>query len=119
MKTIIDGVTYTDPEAMEAAIAGFDAALQRAIRADFYGEELPRSVTPRQFRLAMLGAGISTSLVETALQTLEEPTRSIALISWEYATEFQRDNPLFGLAGQLLGMTNEQVDTLFYEAAKL
>jgi len=119
MKVIIDGVEYTDPEAMEAAIAGFDSGLQRVIRADFYRENLPRSVTPRQFRLAMLNAGIPTSTVETALQALDEPTRSIALISWEYATEFQRDNPLFDLAEELLGMSASQVDDLFYEAAEL
>lgn len=112
-------------EQLETAMTGLAENVKQALRNDFNGvpnapiKRQADTVTPRQFRLAMLRAGIPLSFVETALQNLSEPLRSEALISWEYATEFRRDNPLFALAGQLLGMTDEQVDTLFHEASKL
>jgi hypothetical protein len=38
----------------------------------------------RQARLALLGAGLLPQ-VETALNSLDEPYKSAALIEWEYA----------------------------------
>ena len=39
--------------------------------------------------------------------------------AWEYASIITRDNPMLLGAAQALGLSSEQVDTLFREAAKL
>ena len=79
---------------------------------------IPDVVTMRQARLALLGAGL-LSQVETALNSLEEPHRSAALIEWEYAQEVERDYPWVTQMVAVMGLTDEQVDDLFMAAAAL
>lgn len=75
---------------------------------------VPQSITPRQARLALLGAGLLSS-VDAAVSAADEATR----IAWDYATQIDRDNPIIAaMAGQLV-MTAAQVDDLFRNAAAL
>lgn len=70
-------------------------------------------VTPRQIRQALILSGISLDSIETTLDNLPEPTRSMAKIEWEYSTAFQRNRPLVIQVGTLLGWTSEQLDDLW------
>ena len=79
---------------------------------------VPSSVTMRQARLALLGAG-KLAAVQTAIDALSEPTKTAAMIEWEYSNEVQRHNGLVASLGPALNLTSEQIDTLFIEAAKL
>jgi hypothetical protein len=81
--------------------------------------QVPRIITARQIRLAMVGGGISLDQISAMLEQLDEPMRSIATISWEYASEFYRDDPLLVAMAPMLGLSDEQIDTLFNEGAKL
>lgn len=77
---------------------------------------VPASITPRQCRLVLTQQGMLAT-VEAIIAGMEEATR----ITWEYALEFRRDDPLLnGLAQHPdLNLTKEQVDQFFIEAAKL
>lgn len=79
---------------------------------------IPTSVSPRQARLALLGAGL-LPLVQTALEALPEPMKSAALIEWEYATTIDRGSNLVTALGGSLGLTEAQLDGLFIAAATL
>lgn len=79
---------------------------------------VPAAVTMRQARLALLGAGLLDD-VETALNALSEPAKSVARIEWDYSNELQRANPLVVTLGGALGLTSGQVDSLFITAAGL
>jgi len=79
---------------------------------------VPQSVTMRQARLAMLGAGILSG-VEAAIAAMLGDEGKAAQIEWEYATEVRRDWPLVQNLIPALGMTSEQVDALFVQAATL
>lgn len=80
---------------------------------------VPLSVTPRQAKLALLGAGLLDS-VDAALDAIVDPTEQrAAQIEWEYAIEFRRDAPLIAAIGGALGLTDEQIDTLFVAAAAI
>ena len=76
---------------------------------------LPSVATPRQLRLALLDAGLLDS-VQTAIETLEEPIKSKALIEWEYASQIEKSSPLIQKLYPQLGLTEDQLDDLF-EAA--
>lgn len=54
---------------------------------------VPSSITMRQARLALLGAGL-LGTVQAALEALPEGPREAALIEWEYAATVDRDSPL-------------------------
>lgn len=75
---------------------------------------VPRTVTMRQARLALLAAGLLDD-VEAAIAAGPRA----AQIEWEYAQEVARD---YGLVLQLapaLGLTDRQLDDLFVAAASL
>jgi hypothetical protein len=79
---------------------------------------VPQSVTMRQARLALLGAGMLPT-VEAALDALSEPQRTAARIEWDYSNEVQRTHPFVQMLGGALGMTSGQLDNLFIQAGQL
>jgi hypothetical protein len=75
---------------------------------------VPSSVTPRQVRLLLLSQGL-LSQVEAIIAASDEATK----ITWQYASEFNRNDPLLGALAKQLGLTDEQVDGFFIAAAQL
>lgn len=75
---------------------------------------VPYSVTPRQVRLLLLAQGLLAS-VEAMIAAQDEATR----ITWEYALEFRRDDPLLNQLAVNLGLTEDQIDQFFIAAAQL
>jgi hypothetical protein len=71
-------------------------------------------VTPRQFRLALLGIGISPAAISAMLANDEA-----ALTEWEHAQEIRRDHPLVESLRLALGKSPEQVDAVFAAASAL
>jgi len=76
-------------------------------------------VTPRQIRIALMLSGVSTADINTAIDGLPEPTKTIAKIEWEYSISFIRTNVLVAVVGQLLGWNDAQLDQLWITAAGL
>lgn len=80
---------------------------------------VPRFVTARQFRLALLAGGVKLADVTNAINALPEAYKEQALVSWEYAPTFERNNPLIAQLASKFGFTNESLDQLFIQADKL
>ena len=76
--------------------------------------EVPYAVTPRQARLALLNIG-KLAEVDAAIQASTEANK----ITWEYAIEITRDDPLVTFFGSELGFTSDQIDDLFRAASNL
>lgn len=75
---------------------------------------VPQSVTPRQFRIALLRSGIKPKDIDASLSSNEE-----ALIEWQFAQEVKRDHPLvLGMAAQL-GKSQSELDAIFTLAATI
>jgi len=72
-------------------------------------------ITPRQARLALHGAG----LLDTVESELAKPENKAAKITWEYALEIRRDDPLIATFSAILGLTDAQIDALFETAKTL
>lgn len=111
MATVISALqphTYTGPALrLFFGVAPYDA-----------NNTVPYSVTMRQARLALLGAG-KLSLVDAAIASLPSPQKEAAQVTWEFSSEVQRYNGLVSQMGPALGMTSAQIDALFIAAAKL
>ena len=132
LETINDGVGTVGIYASEAAFRTGQGAISRfafaipsgadpfalAQTADENAPLVPQSVTMRQARLALLGAG-KLAMVDAAINGMAEPTKSAARIEWEYSNEVQRHNGFVEALGPALGMTSAQIDQLFIAAAKL
>jgi len=102
--------------------AAFDvASLYAALAADPNTLEyvapppvVPQSVTPRQVRLVLLEQGLLAS-VEAMIAQQDEATK----ISWQYASEFRRNDPLLNQLAVNLNLTPQQIDEFFIAAAAL
>jgi hypothetical protein len=76
----------------------------------------PKTVTQRQMRLAMLGAGVLDQ-VQAAFDALPPESRALQ-IEWDYATEITRVSPLSAVI-KSTGITNAQLTQLFRTALTL
>lgn len=72
------------------------------------------SCTPFQGRMALADAGLLAD-VEAAIAQADDKTK----VAWEYALEWKRVSPLIATLATSLNITDEQVDTLFKEAASV
>lgn len=75
-------------------------------------------ITRRQGRLALHNAGRLVEL-ESGLEDLPEPQRSVVLIEYKDATEWRRDWPTLSYGQQILGWTDAEVDAFFAVASAL
>lgn len=77
------------------------------------------SVTMRQARLALLGAGLLDD-VDAAINSIPDETqRRAAQIEWEYAQEVKRGHQWVQNLSAALGLSEAQLDALFTRAASL
>lgn len=74
-------------------------------------------VTPRQLRLWLIRNGIALAQIDTAIDGLPEEIREEARVEWTWAPTFKRSNPLFDMLGPTLGLSSQQIDDGFRDAA--
>lgn len=72
------------------------------------------TVSPRQARIALLQAGLLDQ-VEAAVAQAGGATK----ITWDYATEINRGDPLITTLGAALNLDADTIDVLFRHAATL
>ncbi|MEM4359956.1 MAG: hypothetical protein QXT45_05455 [Candidatus Bilamarchaeaceae archaeon] len=80
---------------------------------------VPRSVTARQFRSALVLRNIATEQIISVINLLPSPQKELALIAWEYSNEFERDNPLLNQLAPLLNISQQELDEFFIFASTL
>lgn len=73
---------------------------------------VPDTVSARQMKLALLGADLLDP-IEAFVATQDRGVQ----ISWEYATEFHRNDAMLADMAQAFGLTGDQVDDIFRTAA--
>lgn len=76
------------------------------------------TVSMKQARLALHQAGYLSG-VEAVINSLESPLKETVKISWEYASEVVRTDPLIAVLAAALELTTNEVDTLFISAMSL
>lgn len=77
------------------------------------------TITAVQIRKALVAQGYTLDQINGGLNSLPEPTKSLAMTEWEYTVDIPRDHPLADLVATLLGWTTEQVDDLWNQASQL
>ncbi len=118
--------SVADAGAVTAALAAEVAALEAADRiavdlASVVGSEInaaaqrPGTVKMWQARAALRNAG----LFDTANALIVASGNAAWVEAWEYAPEISRTSPMVNAMGQALGLTSEQVDDLFAQAATI
>ena len=121
---------YTSPENTVVAVIDDDGISRSSCIASILPEgtviepyvapptPIPTTITMRQARLVLLGAGLLNS-VSTAINALPSPQKEAAQIEWEYSNEVQRNNGFVSQLAPALGLTEAQLDALFLAGASL
>lgn len=73
-----------------------------------------KPLNPAQIRLVLLNNG----LLEQVESMIAQSTDAVK-IEWEFRTEYRRTNPLLLQMAAALGLTDEQLDTMFEEGLAL
>lgn len=116
---VVDSLDFL-PNLVDASIGGsigdsiIDGGLVKVVPV----VPVPASVTMRQARLALLGAGLLDD-VGAAIDSLQEPTKTAARIEWDYSSEVHRNRGLVLELSAALGLTEAQLDQLFITASKI
>lgn len=109
-----------DPE--EHGRALYEAAKDEAapyVEPEPEPEPVPRVVTRRQGKQQLVVAGLDEQ-VEAAIDGIEDATeRKLTRIWYDDAETWERDNEQLAVLSQALGLSDDEVDALFVEAAKL
>ncbi len=79
---------------------------------------IPKEITMRQARLALLDAGLLGN-VQAAINSLPEPDKTKAQIEWDYSNSLQRNNSFVSVLGTALGLSEQDIDNLFVQASAL
>lgn len=79
---------------------------------------VPGSITMRQARLCLHKHGMLAG-VQPSIDALPEPDRTAAQIEWDYSSVVERRRGFVLTIAQSLGITDDQLDELFIEAATL
>lgn len=102
-----DKDSYTYPQDGWYWFNSFDEALV------FFASQTRDSITMRQARLYLLGAGLLSQV--DAVIAKNEAWK----IEWEYATEVQKDSPLVLALASELHLSMEAIDLMFSEGRLL
>lgn len=79
---------------------------------------VPTSVSARQIRLWLLRQGISLAAVDAAIDAIpDQLQRDSVRVEWDYSGYVERTHPMLVPLAAALGLTEQQVDQAFIEAA--
>lgn len=120
-----DGSTRTDPEQWAndpevLAASGF-VVTERTPEDDVEPPPpAPATVSARQIRLWLVRHGISLASVDAAIDAIpDEQQRNEVRVEWDYAPYVERSHPMLVPLAETLGLTEQQVDQAFVEAATI
>lgn len=77
------------------------------------------SVSPRQIRMALLAGGVTEAMVDSVINGFPSPSKEEAMIAWKYSGSYERSIPIIASIGTALGLSSDQLDTLWLSAGTL
>lgn len=81
---------------------------------------VPQQISARQIRLWLLQNGISLAAIDATIEKIPDAiTRDSVKVEWEYAPYVERTHTWLATIAISLGLTESQIDNIFYEAAQL
>lgn len=82
-------------------------------------ERLSRLIplTPRQFRDALVDAGIMPADIEAAISNIPfDNEREKALNAWNYASVFDRNDPYIDMIAAMFDLSGDDIDSMWLNA---
>lgn len=80
---------------------------------------VPKSITVRQARQQLIVMGLIAQVESIIESTIDVAQKAVLRNYWEYSQVFERNSPVLVQLGQGLGLTEAELDDLFYQAAQI
>lgn len=81
--------------------------------------EIPTQISAIKFLVQLEMEGVTEANILAIINTLPEPNKTTATVSFKRAAFFERDNLLLLLVGQAYGFNDAKLDEIFINADKL
>ena len=82
--------------------------------------EVPQAISKMKLRMQLILSGIPLASIYAAIEQIPNSVqKEIVFTKWEHAVTFDRTDETLNSMAQMLGMTQEQLDTIFIEGNKL
>lgn len=79
---------------------------------------VPEQISATQIRLWLIRNNIPLSMIENAINSIEDPLlKEELMIKWKHVPYFERNNPFINTVGSILGLSPEQINQAFIEAS--
>lgn len=109
-----DRIKYGAPDLVAMTAEEFDAFINKP-----EPTPVPKQVTRAQGKAALLQADLLPA-VQAYADAIEDPTqKALAQIALNDTTHWERSSPFLTAAAASLGLTEEQIDQLFIQAAQI
>lgn len=108
---VIDGMHTWEVRDESGTLIGVNQRADEAV-------VVPSSVSARQIRLWLLRQGISLAAVDAAIDAIpDQLQRDSVRVEWDYSGYVERTHPFLVPLAAALGLSEQQVDQAFVEAA--
>ena len=84
-----------------------------------YQATIPQTVSQRQLRTQLLLNGFNLADIQTAINALQDPQKSIAQVAWDYAVVFDRKDPLLVAIATSLNLSESDLKQIYINASQL
>lgn len=90
-----------------------------ALKKEYEKSLIPKAITLRQARLYLLSINLLDDVEASIASIVDETTKKMVQIEWEYAKDIERNSPTIRLLATSVGLDDAGLDNLFIEANKL
>lgn len=80
---------------------------------------VPSTARSMNFRLVLIQNGITMQSIYDIIASLPSPNNELAYQMFEYATHYDRNNPMINTLAQIMGVSQEQLDDFFIQSENL
>ena len=82
--------------------------------------EVPQTISKMKLRMQLILSGIPLASIYAAIEQIPNSVqKEIVYTKWEHAVTFDRTDETLNAMAQMLGITEEQLNTIFIEGNKL
>ena len=104
----------------QCAIVGIQPRVANPADENLNMNQTPRAVSARQIRLWLVRNGVSLAAVDAAIDAIpDQLQRDSVRVEWDYAPYVERSHPMLVPLALALGLTEQQVEQAFIEAASI
>jgi hypothetical protein len=103
--------SWNGTEWIEGATAGEIAEANKPI--------VPSQARSMNLRLVLIQNGISIQDIYDTIASLPSPHNALGYQMFEYATHYDRNNPMINTLAQLMNISQEELDNFFIQAENL